>query len=801
MKLRVLRRRRRLAASLAKGGKLLVACAASAALAAGGLPAIAQSIGPIGAGADALPQDTAGGQMLLQADQLVYDFDHEVVTAIGNVQMYYKGYTLDADRISYDQKSGRLIATGGIRMLDPSGNLTTTDRLDVTDDFRDGFVGSLNLITTDRTRFTAQTAERRDGTLTIFRRGVYTACEPCLEHPERPPLWQIKAARIIHNEKDHRIYYENARLEFFGIPIAYMPIFFHPDPTVKRKSGFLVPSVLQSDALGFGVTTPFFWNLAPNYDVTFSPTILSRQGLLMQAQWRQRMMNGSYSIQLAGIFQNDPEAFVNNGEPLSGDRDLRGAARTQGAFSLSKNWSFGWDIDFSTDRTFNRDYKIPGAQAGELPSTVYLNGMNDRDYFAASGYFIRVQREDTEETLPNGDVYVHDDQAEQAFVHPVVDRNYVVDKPIFGGELRLDSNLASLTRDKSDIRHPPAPFSPYYAGVAGSFTRATNRASWKRRLILPGGQLVTPFSYVQADADWIASDDPAAGLTNSGATGRVMPAVGVEYEWPFLATLGSTTHTFGPKVQVIARPNEVHAGSLPNEDSQSLEFDDTTLFKWDKFAGYDRQEGGTRANLGLLYQGLFPNGASIDAVMGRSYQLAGTNSFSLQDHALTGVGSGLETRKSDYLARVTLNTGFGLAVTGRGRFDDQDLTLNRLDLSATGGYGHSSAGVDYTYMRESPASGIFTRREELSTAAAVGITDNWSLLGSLVFDLGKNSLVSDSLGVAYADDCFSVSATYSETTDTYTDLVSARQIFFRLSLRTIADGGFGQSLRPDSQVQ
>ena len=574
----------------------------------------------------ALPQgDQPGGGMILEADQLVYDFDHEMVIAIGNVQIYYAGYALDADRVSYDQKSGRLIATGGVRVLEPSGDLITTEKLDITDDFRDGFVGSLNLITTDRTRFTAQTAERRDGNLTIFRKGVYTACEPCLEHPDRPPLWQIKAARIIHDETEQTIYYENARLEFFGIPIAYMPVFFHPDPTVKRKTGFLVPSVSQSDVLGIGVTTPFFWNLAPNYDVTFSPTILSRQGLLMQAQWRHRMVNGSYSIRLAGIFQNDPEAFTSKGTPLSGDRDLRGSAGSEGAFRLSKNWSFGWDVDFTSDRTFNRDYRIPGAQAQELPSTLYLNGMSDRNYFSASGYYFRVQREDTKEDLPDdgdpttSDVYIHDDQSEQAFVHPVIDYNYVLNDPVLGGEVRFDSNLASLTRDASDIRHPPAPFGPYYAGVAGTFTRATSRASWKRRFVLAGGQLVTPFTYVQADADWIASDDPAAGLTDAGATARVMPAVGVEYEWPFLATFGSTTHTFGPKVQVIARPDEKRAGSLPNEDSQSLEFDDTTLFKWDKFAGYDRQEGGTRANLGFLYQGLFPNGASVDALVGRSY--------------------------------------------------------------------------------------------------------------------------------------------------------------------------------------
>ena len=123
---------------------------------------------------------------------------------------------------------------------------------------------------------------------------------------------------------------------------------------------------------------------------------------------------------------------------------------------------------------------------------------------------------------------------------------------------------------------------------------------------MPGGQLITPFTYVQADANWIDADDPTAGIGSDEANGRVMPAVGVEYEWPFLATLGSTVHTFGPKAQLIARPNEWHPGALPNEDSQSLVFDDTSLFEWDKFSGYDRQEGGTRANLGFALSGALP---------------------------------------------------------------------------------------------------------------------------------------------------------------------------------------------------
>jgi len=789
--------RRGLGSGVVGGGRIVVACAISVALAAPVPLAFSQSLDPF---SEAAPTSLSNQKLLLEADQLTYDFDNETVTATGNVQIYYDGYVLDAATITYDQRSGRLIASGGVRMLEPGGNLLTTERLDITDDFRDAFVSSLNVITVDRSRFVAQTAERRDGNLTIFHKGVYTACEPCLEHPERPPLWQIKAARIIHNREEQMVYYRNARLEFFGVPMAYLPFFAHPDPTVRRKTGFLTPSVLQNDAIGFGATTPYFWNLAPNYDVTFSPTVLSRQGLLSQVEWRHRVLNGAYSIRAAGIFQLDPDAFTDAGESLSGDRELRGGVHTEGEFSLSPQWSFGWSLDTTTDRTFNRDYEIPGLNAQDLPSNIHLTGISDRNYFDVSGHYFRVQREDSEEDLPDDgnpatlDVYVHDDQAEQAFVHPVLDHNYIVGHSIFGGELRFDSNLTSVTREKSDLRHPPAPFGPYFTGVAGSFTRATSRGSWKSRLILPGGQLVTPFTYVQADANWIDADDPAAGLGTDEANGRVMPAIGLEYEWPFLATIGSTVHTFGPKAQIIARPDEWHPGALPNEDSQSLIFDDTNLFEWDKFSGYDRQEGGTRANLGFLYQGLFPGGAAVDALVGRSAQLAGENSFALQDHALTGVGSGLETDWSDYLARVTVNTGMGVAVTGRTRLDDNDLMVNRAELSAVGTYGGSTAYLDYAFIRESPASGVFRRREEVTAAAAVEITDNWSVLGSITYDLNADSRVGQSLGLAYEDECFAITATYSETTDPYSDLASERQIFLRVSLRTLADTEFSSGL-------
>ena len=143
----------------------------------------------------------------------------------------------------------------------------------------------------------------------MLQNGVYTACEPCKDDPKKPPLWQVKAARIIHDQGEKMIYFEDARVEFFGVPLAYVPFMSAPDPTVKRKSGVLFPITQQHDRYGFGIEIPYFFALAPNYDLTSHPDVTTRQGALLEGEWRHRLIDGSYSIKAAGIFQQDPGLF------------------------------------------------------------------------------------------------------------------------------------------------------------------------------------------------------------------------------------------------------------------------------------------------------------------------------------------------------------------------------------------------------------------------------------------------------------------------------------------------------------
>jgi LPS-assembly protein len=741
---------------------------------------------------------SSNARMVLEANELVYDFDNEIVSAIGGVEIHYDGYTVEADKVTYYQRSGRLIASGGVRIVEPDGNIVTGSQADITDDLRDGFVENINVQTVGRARFAARSADRRDGNITIFNNGVYTACKPCLENPERPPLWQVKATKIIVNQQEKTVNYENASLEFYGIPIAWLPFLVHPDPTVKRKTGFLQPNFGYANALGFSASAPFFWNIAPDKDITFVPTVYSKQGFLGQVEWRQRLMNGSYNIRLAGILQQDITEFVDeNGDRLAGFREHRGAIQSSGRFRINNRWTWGWDVLASSDRTFGRDYSIPGATERDETNTIYLTGMSEQNYFDLRAFAFKVQREDTVETdVITAVETVHDDQSEQAIIHPILDHGYIFGQSVLGGELQIQSNLTSLTRAEHDLRTTPT--INYYTGVAGTFTRASTDVSWQRTLVGMGGQMFTPFAYVKADVSWLTPElalpgDPH-GLIKNEALGRAMPAIGLEYRWPFLATGGPATQTFGPIAQIIVRPDETHIGDLPNEDAQSLIFDDSILFSRDKFSGNDRLEGGTRANVGFTYQARFSNGASFDALFGQSYHLTGVNSFAQKDVSLSGVGSGLESDVSDFVGRIEFNNGHGFSVTARGRFDDGDLNLNRGEINAKAVYGRSNASVGVVHVRKQPTLGIVDDRQEISGRATVALDDNWAVSGSLVYDMENNAQVTHSIGLAFDNECFNLSATYSRTRDEYDDLVENKQFMVRFNLRTIGDSNLSYKL-------
>jgi LPS-assembly protein len=757
-------------------------------------------------GPSLLKRNNGDAQMLVKADEIDYDYANHRVSAVGNVQIYYNGATIEADRVVYDQQTKRLHAEGNARLTEADGKITYGQLIDLTDDYRDGFVDSLRVETADDTRMAAARANRSEGNVTVFENGVYTACKPCADDPKKPPLWQVKGARIIHNQTERMIYFEDARIEFFGVPVAYLPYFATPDPTVKRKTGLLMPILSSSSTYGFGVETPYYFALAPNYDMTISPRITTMQGPLLQGEFRHRLEDGSYTIRAAGIWQLDPGYFA--GTPA--DRNFRGSIESSGKFNLTSNWSWGWDAVAVTDPTFFSDYKIQslqarnpdpfGASLTEGVSQLWLAGRGDRSYFdARTQYWTGFSTSDVQSELP--------------LVLPVIDYNKVFDQKVFGGEVSFLSNFTSLSRNSASFdaisanavnsglcttaTADPAVKTPsncLLRGIPGDYTRFTVEGDWKRQFTDPLGQVWIPFASLRADVA-TASIDNQPGVSNyiqPGTTDvlRVMPTVGLEYRYPFISVQSWGTQTIEPIAQVILRPNEPDIGKLPNEDSQSLVFDDSNLFRVDKFSGYDRVEGGGRSNVGIQYTAQFNQGGSINALFGQSYQLFGTNSFATGDTTNTGLDSGLDTPISDYVARLTYQPNRIYQFTSRFRFGYPDFSLQRMELEATANFDRWRMTVMYGDYAAQPALGFLTQREGILLQTAYKLNPNWALSTAARYDIEAGKFDQTRIGIGYIDDCYMLSLNYiGDFTNNGTGANST--VMLQMSLRTL--GGTGGS--------
>jgi len=746
-------------------------------------------------------------QMMVRATEMLYDYSNERVSAVGNVQIYYSGSTLEADKVIYDQKTKRLHAQGSVKLSEADGKVVYADTLDLSDDFRDGFVDSLRIDGPEQTRFAATRAERSSGDVTVFQNGVYTACEECKEDRTKPPKWQIKAARIIHDQGEKMMYFEDARFELFGVPLAYIPYFSSPDPSAKRKSGFLVPTYHTSSVYGFSVSTPYYFALAPDYDLTITPMITSKQGPLVQAEWRQRLINGAYMVRASGIFQLDKQALLDKGD-LPGNRDFRGSIESSGQFRLNDKWVYGWDGTLVTDRAYFQDYGLlKRVQTANLLATTpdyvtsqaYLQGRGEKSFFDLRAmYFYGFSSQDSQRQIP--------------IIHPVMDYYYVAKNPFLGGEVSLRTNLTSLSRETaffdpinlnastnglcSIASADPAVKTInncLLRGVPGTYTRFSTEASWRRTVVDPYGQMWTPFASARVDfANVEVQNEP--GVSNFIKTGetdvaRVMPTVGLEYRYPFISVQSWGTQTIEPIAQIIARPNETSIGRLPNEDSQSLIFDVSNLFSVNKYAGYDRVEGGGRLNAGINYTAQFNRGGFVNVMFGQSYSLFGQNSFALGGTTNTGIQSGLDTNRSDYVARVAYQPNSTFTLTSRFRMNEDDFTLQRTEVEAQANFDRWSTSVIYGNYAAQPALGFLERREGVVGSAKFKVNPNWLVLGAVRYDLRAEQLTETQIGLGYIDDCLILALNYITEFNYNSSLPNAQKhnqtLMFQLSFRTL----------------
>lgn len=732
--------------------------------------------------------------MRLQGDQLIYAKSGDHVISHGNVEVFYNGYVLTADEVVYDQGAGTLTAIGNVTLKEPQGNIVNADRYTLTDDFRDGFASALSITSKDESHISADHAIRHDGNITEFRNGRFT---PCQSGGGAPPLWCISTKRIIHDQSAATLTYQDAYFEIYGQSIFYLPYFQSPDSTVKRKSGFLTPDYGHSSTLGYIAGIPYFFNLASNYDTTIEPIYFSAQGLILKGEWRHRLANGEYNIRVAGIDQDSDD--LPGGRNAGKNAKLggfRGSLETHGKFPLSGWWQFGWDAIVESDGQFRRFYKFDSILVTDRVNQVYLTGQSDRNYFSAKNYQF-------------GGLLTNDTPQTESYTHPIINYNYVFKDPMVGGELRWNTNILSFTRSNNSV--DDAFIDPRTRERDQNINRIVTELKWRRRLTDAIGISYTPFADIRGDiyqfngiTDSTAAtvmDGVPSGAVFSDTITRGVVAGGVTVSYPWAATGAGGTHIIEPIGQVVVHQESIPQRRMPNEDAQSLVFDDTNLFSMSKFSGYDRIETGTRVNAGLQYTFHSNDGSYVRFLTGESYHLTGDNIYLNPGHNADGnyvfnPYNGLEANRSDYVLGAYLAPLSNFRIISQSRFDESTFALKRNDssmiaawgpLTVQAGYSYGADALLFTEQNRSETVAAPSREEEVLATATLQLTDRWNISGSSRYNLQEGNSRYDSINLKYIDECFALTASYIQSSYSNESIEPDHTVMLRLEFKHFGD--------------
>ena len=226
------------------------------------------------------------------ADFVEYDRENSLVIAEGHVEAWQGDTVMRADKVTFDRNTGVAAAKGNVVLLEPDGQVLFANYAEMTQDMKNGVLRDMRAILPQNARFAANGARRTEGEINEMSKVVYSTCNLCAKDPTKPPLWEIRALSAVQDLEHKKIEYEDAVMEMYGIPIAYMPYFWHADPSVKRASGLLIPSIGVTSHLGAFFAQPYYWVIDDQSDATFSPMITSRAGPNLDIEYRRQFNNG-----------------------------------------------------------------------------------------------------------------------------------------------------------------------------------------------------------------------------------------------------------------------------------------------------------------------------------------------------------------------------------------------------------------------------------------------------------------------------------------------------------------------------
>ena len=689
-----------------------------------------------------------GEPVTFTADEVEFDQTSGTVTARGRVEAWQGDRVLRADRFTYNRNTGVATAEGNVVLIEADGQVLFAERAELSGGMRDAALEGIRGLLSANARVAAAGARRTDGRVTDLARVVYSPCNLCTEDPDRPPLWQLRARIASLHQDEQRIRYRDAAVEFGGWPLIWTPYLSHAAPDAPRVTGFLSPTFGYTDLLGGFVSQPLYWAIDAQSDALLTTQLSTLQTGNLGLGYRRRFNSGVVSL----------DSSLGN---LQGsDVDVEGMGWhvfLNGSFALDETWRAGFGLNRTSSRDYLRAWRYGSPQV--LTSNAFLEG-----FWGIEGYarFDSRLYQSVINRTGTGQI---------PFVLPFGYAEWVFPTDRAGGRFSLDTQAYSLLRD------------------AGTDSRRVGtRLGYELPMMGSQGQIWT----LRGRADLLAGhvvglDQPPfngpSGADNSWVSGNVRAAV--DWRWPLMRPAGEWgAQVIEPRVQVVTGPATGLQSTIPAEDSLDLEFTDANLFALNRFPGRDRQEGGTRVDAALRSAWLFPNGGQVEGLVGRSFRAAEDSVFP--------VGSGLENRASDWVARARLAPVPWFELLGRTRLNGEGLEPNLWDVSGTLFAGRFSVTAGYLGS-DPPPNGSYPKRDEWSLGGQLRLTENWRIGGFGRYDFSRDHPVSAAASLAYEDECLVFETLFArrwaEDPSRNAEYPGSTALMFRITLKTVGDFG------------
>ncbi len=676
----------------------------------------------------------------LLADSVLYDADNDALIATGNVEVLFEDRVLRARKITFFNEDGSLQVEGPLSLSADGEDTIIADFAELNGTLRSGLIQGARLVLAENFQFAAQTAERVDGRFSVLRNTVASSCQVCAKAPT--PLWLIRAKRIVRDNQEKQIHFEDARFEVYGVTVAVLPYFRIPDPSVKRATGFLRPQFKSADTYGTAVKLPYFIVINDHSDVTITPFLTTKGVAIIEGEYRQHFRDGELSFE--GAFTLD-EANTQGG--------IRGFLYADGAFDISRGYKLDYALRRAGDKNFLNEFGF--SETDRLTSTVTLSRQQDNEFVSYSATSYQSLRSaENDDNIP--------------LVLPELTYHRYWDDSAWGGRLSADATSVGLTRK-----------------LGRDVFKIGGNISWEKQENLPFG--LRGHALVALSGALYRTQDDTNFQTDIQS--YVAPTAALELRWPVARRTTSALQIIEPVAQLVFREVDGDLSAIPNEDSVQIEFDASNLFSLDRSPGTDLIEEGPRLNLGMNYTHLSDEGWNFGLTLGRVFRSKTLTQFS--------AGTGLNTTSSNFVAAANLDFPPNFSLSNQTLFDN-DLSFSRNDIQARFKVSSLSVRANYVYLLPDITASSFQKRHEITLDTNYELNPNWSFGLKYRRNLATGSDVERNLRISYGNECISTDFSVSRRFTNSNSVPPSTE--FGLSISLVGFGGSEPS-RPAQRCQ